>query len=94
MNGQTIDQVIYGSIANHDQSIVRFPEGENSEFVLHSSLAGANGAPFSPGTAIDGKTQHGNVIPEPISLLLFSFGVGAALASRRGVLKQKLEVTK
>ncbi|HQP09957.1 MAG TPA: lamin tail domain-containing protein [Candidatus Omnitrophota bacterium] len=52
---QLIDRVVYGSIAGNDQSIVRFPDGVGTEFVLHSSLEGAGGALFSPGTNISGE---------------------------------------
>ncbi len=88
LNGQTVDQVIYGGIANHDQSIVRFPEGEKSEFVLHSGLADANGKPFSPGTTIDGKTKYGGVIPEPATIVLFSLGSGILAVGRRFLHRQ------
>lgn len=50
-----VDQVIYGSIADHDQSIVRFPEGTAEGFVVHGSLADAGGRWYSPGTSVDGK---------------------------------------
>jgi len=41
-----MDSLSYGSAGDKDQSLVRNGEGE---FVLHSSLEGANGALFSPG---------------------------------------------
>ena len=53
INMQLVDEVVYGSIAGHDQSITLFPDGEGSEFVQHSSLDQSQGALFSPGTSVD-----------------------------------------
>jgi len=52
---QLIDQVIYGSIGNHNQSITLFPDGQGLEFFLHSDLEQAQGNLFSPGTSIDSR---------------------------------------
>ena len=54
-DGNIINRVNYGSIANNDQSITLFPDGESSEFFLHSGLEQSRGALFSPGTSVDSK---------------------------------------
>ena len=66
-----IDQIVYGSIGGHDQSIVRWPEEPGSNFVLHSSIQEANGRKFSPGTNVNGEQPSANssTVPEPITLI-------------------------
>lgn len=77
----TTDQVIYGSEGNNDQSLVRFPEGTGTGFVLHASLPETGGALFSPGRSIDGEPLFASqnlpspaTIPEPFTLAYFVFG--------------------
>lgn len=94
-DAQLIDQVVYGSIANHDQSITLFPDGEGLEFVLHSSLDQAQGALFSPGTSVDFRTSlvlvdegtpsgdDNPVVPEWPTLMYFATGWGSLLLRRR-----------
>ena len=84
-----IDQVVYGTLANQDQSIVRNPEGAGAQFVLHASLPEANGALFSPGKSVSGQffsssentAPNTSTVPEPSSLILSLIG-GAALLKR------------
>jgi len=88
-NGEVIDQVIYGSEGNFDQSLVRFPEGEGGEFLWHASLSESQGRLFSPGTTVDGRsrlrtlsletsTEEGGgvhpTVPEPLTLFQISAG--------------------
>lgn len=44
-----IDRVEYKSIASKDQSIVRSPQEDGGEFILHTEDARSGGALFSPG---------------------------------------------
>lgn len=83
-----VDQVIYGSIADHDQSIVRFPEGTAEGFVVHGSLADADGRWYSPGTSVDGKPLGMSSV-EPLAeaavpdLPTFVYGLLGALGMMR-----------
>jgi len=52
--GTTITQVVYGSEGGANQSLTRDPDGTGS-FAQHSTVTGANGALFSPGSQIDGS---------------------------------------
>lgn len=91
--GQLIDSVVYGSIGNNDQSIVLFPEGTGTEFVLHSELNEAQGALFSPGTSVDGRAAlvmpedellpDNAVVPELSTLIYLGAGLGSLLLKRR-----------
>ena len=84
IDGQLIDQVVYGNIGGNDQSITLFPDGEGSEFFLHSNIEQAQGALFSPGTSIDsrlslavitGDENSGHpVVPELPTLAYLMFG--------------------
>lgn len=65
-DSQLIDQVIYDGIGNKDQSITLFPDGEGSEFFLHSTLEEAQGALFSPGTSVDFRLSLAVVEEEEI----------------------------
>ena len=83
---QAIDQVIYGRIADKDQSITRYPDGEGTEFVLHSELDQANGALFSPGFGLnpiivepipeEADPISNPVVPELPTLIYFGMGWG------------------
>ena len=72
-----VDKVVYGALAGHDQSIVRNPEAPSAAFVLHTSLAEAQGARFSPGTSTDGRTQHSAAVPEASTLIYLLSALGA-----------------
>lgn len=69
-----IDQVAYGSLANNDQSIMRWPQESSASFVRHSTLAEAQGRLFSPGTNVDGTQEKQAVVPEPITLVTILLG--------------------
>lgn len=68
--GVLVDAVSYGSIAGHDQSIVRSPGG-NGEFVLHTDVfPGA----FSPGEGVS-DDMPSVAVPEPMSLATLLLGL-------------------
>ncbi|OGW97267.1 MAG: hypothetical protein A2Y04_01990 [Omnitrophica WOR_2 bacterium GWC2_45_7] len=87
-NGEAtvIDQVVYGSLAGHDESIARYPEGSGTEFVRHSDLFGSEGNLFSPGKSVHGgpidpgdnvttsNLQATASVPEWPSLIYFGLG--------------------
>lgn len=89
---QLIDQVTYDGIGNKDQSITLFPDGEGSEFFLHSSLEQAQGTLYSPGTSIDSRLSlaitedeeipDNPVVPELPTLVYFISGWGSLLLKR------------
>lgn len=70
----TIDQIIYGNIGGNDQSIAKFPEEPNSDFVLHATIEEANGALFSPGFGFSSDSLATTTVPEPFTWLSFSLG--------------------
>lgn len=54
--GQRIDIVVYTStLGDNNQSANLNPDASGSSFALHSSVAGASGALFSPGTRVSGQ---------------------------------------
>ena len=61
VSGILIDSLAYGSEAGRDTSLTRDPDAEGL-FILHASL---NGAPFSPGTTVDGQDTLAMPLPEP-----------------------------
>lgn len=81
-----IDEILYGSLAGHDESIARYPEGSGTEFVRHSGLVGAGESLFSAGESINGEPiDQGDYVassnslasasvPEWPSLIYFSLG--------------------
>ncbi len=69
-----VDRWTYDGLANNDQSIVRFPEGEGGAFVLHAGLPQAHGALFSPGTSIDGGPLGQATVPEFLTISYFITG--------------------
>jgi hypothetical protein len=74
-NSELISQVIYGTIADHDQSIVRAPEGSGS-FTLHSTVNGSNGTLFSPGLPTNGQQPVPlTVVPEFPNLYVLAGGL-------------------
>lgn len=64
-SGVIMDHVLYGSEADHDQSLVRFPE-KNGTFQPHR-LVSISGALFSPGQPTNPEKS---ITPEPSSALL------------------------
>lgn len=60
--GETIAEVVYGSEGGGDQSLTRDPDLTGA-FVPHTDAEGANGAPFSPGTEVDGDPF---IAPDPV----------------------------
>lgn len=72
----TKDQVIYGSEGNSDQSLVRFPEGTGTGFVLHTSPPESGGELFSPGRSVDGHPLSPTTlpVPEPLTVTYFVLG--------------------
>jgi len=79
--GQMADQLVYGSEGGDNQSLTRFPEGENSDFIKHLSHPNAEGRPYSAGYFVG---QDGGVsIPEPASLYYVSLIFGAVLLLKR-----------
>jgi hypothetical protein len=93
--GGVVDQVNYGNIADHDQSITLSPDGFGEEFVLHSGLEQSQGALFSPGTSADLRLSlavteeeelpNNPVVPEFPTLMYLLFGWGSILLKRRGI---------
>ena len=82
--GILVDQVAYGGEGNHDQSIVRSPDGTGTQFVLHSSVPQAQGRLFSPGETVDGQPQYMTTsTPELSTLVYFSFGAMGAFLRRK-----------
>jgi hypothetical protein len=95
---ELIDQMSYGSAGGYDQSLVRFPEGTDGNFIKHMNLPNADGAAFSPGyfiNAIDeggdtggsGDTgkNAGKTVPEPATAGLLAVGIVGMLLRKRGV---------
>jgi hypothetical protein len=76
---QLIDQVIYGALANQDQSIVKVGD----TWVLHSSLSEAQGKIFSPGEPPPTQLPDAHV-PELPSISLMVYG----LIALRSILKR------
>lgn len=72
-----IDQFIYTTQGNFDQSLVRNPEGTSGAFILHTTAAGADGRKYSSGTFADGSLPQveepsSSVVPELPGLLYVS----------------------
>lgn len=82
--GTAVSQVIYGSEGAQDQSLVRFPEGVGSEFILHTSIEESQGKRFSPGTAINEQSRwQPATVPELSGLVYLTMGLGAIFRSRK-----------
>lgn len=72
--GSVMDQILYGSDANLDQSLNRFPEGSGN-FGLHSQVS-LLGLTYSPGTDANGQSANSSPsIPEPFSGFLLAGGL-------------------
>src|SRR5262249_10173628 len=52
--GRVVEQVVYGCEAGQDDALNRSPELTGTRFAKHSTISGAEGRRFSPGTRIDG----------------------------------------
>ena len=84
--GVTMDQIVFSSEADQDQSLVRIPEG-SGPFRKHASVSPA-GLVFSPGTDAEGKIRIPEIptTPEPSTGLTFGLGlliIGGILKKRR-----------
>ena len=73
-----VDRVLYGSIANHDQSIVRI----GTQLFLHSQLSESSGKLFSPGTSVDGQRTQEAPVPE-LPTLLYALLSGLAFLRKK-----------
>ena len=81
---QVMDQVLYGGLADNDQSLARYPDGEGTEFVLHTGIEQASGALFSPGLGLnpiivetipeEEEPISNPVVPELPTLIYFGMG--------------------
>ncbi|WP_298914184.1 ExeM/NucH family extracellular endonuclease [uncultured Roseobacter sp.] len=65
-DGETIQEVTYGSEGGNNQSLTRDPD-ISGDFAGHSDIAAANGAIFSPGTEVDGDPFE--TVLEPVLML-------------------------
>ncbi len=81
-NHSIIDQVVYGSEAGHDQSITRFPEGNQGPFVEHLSLPNSGGLRYSPGYFVD-RPETQAAVPEISTLYALGLGVPWMLRRRK-----------
>ncbi len=79
-----VDQLVYDSIANKNQSVVRMGQ----ELFLHSSHTESGGALFSPGKNIDGSDSQlpTSAIPEPQTWMLLLVGLSFMMFQKRSVL--------
>ena len=72
--GDIVDQILFGSEGNLDQSLTRFPEG-NGSFQLHTVVSSGH-TPFSPGTDPEGVASGSMAVtPEPATVLLLAAGL-------------------
>jgi hypothetical protein len=81
LNGTIVDDVTYGANANNDQSLNRRLDGEDVDFVSHLNLS-ADGKRFSPGTAVDGRTElsltvsgNSTIVPDVPTFISFFMGI-------------------
>lgn len=82
-DGTVIDSLSYGGEGGNDQSLTRAPDLSGG-FVQHGAAPGANGAPYSPGTEVDGDAfGDGGGGGTGATPLLISQVQGAGAASDR-----------
>ena len=86
-NGELIDQVNYGAEGGKNQSLARYPEGNGSGLVLHSTIPPAQGKLFSPGRSVDGQLTFAAPVPELPGHWCFVLA-GMAVAFRNKFLKK------
>ena len=85
--GDIVDQIVYGSDANRDQSLTRYPL-ESGIFRLHTEVS-ESALPFSPGKDFNGQPFNNPLAtPEPFSGLLFGSGLLFLYKFRRNWLKK------
>jgi len=83
-SGNVIDSYAYGTEAGYDQSIVRNPEGSKGVWIKHTELPNAEGKLFSPGYLINPiEIPAQSTVPEPMTILSLSFGLGSIFLMRR-----------
>ena len=63
-SGELIDHVNYSAEGGKNQSLARYPEGNGSGMVLHSTISAAQGKLFSPGRSVDGQLTFAVPVPE------------------------------
>jgi len=79
----------YGSEGGMDQSLVRFPEDSDGDFIQYLALPNAAGKVFSPGYFVnsnnndDTESEPKNTIPEPSSLGFLMLGLAGIFFSRK-----------
>jgi len=71
-NGGIKDSVIYNSEGNRNQSLTRYPDGEE-EFVLHAEISETEDLIYSPGKKADGRWFQVVAVPEISSIFLVGF---------------------
>ena len=71
-NGVIVDDVVFGSEAGKDQSIVRNPEGTKGEWIQHLNLDNADGRSYSAGYLINEAKKENATVPEANSLFLLT----------------------
>jgi hypothetical protein len=81
--GSIVDQVIFGSNADRDQSLLRYPLGSDA-FRLHSEVSDS-ALPFSPGREANGQPfKNPSAVPEPSTSILLGLGLLLWDRCRRG----------
>lgn len=102
--GETVDFVAFGTEANLDQSLTRFPDG-NGDFSLHTSIS-SQGLLYSPGTDTEGNLTYppppqepdnpGPIpdssepaVPEPATWVLLLGGLSGLMQKRKRFLMRR-----
>lgn len=83
--GTVVDQVVYGTEGDKDNSLTRLTDGMPTAFVLHSQHPLSQSLKFSPGTTVDGHLQLASpsAVPEPGTFALLSSGFLLMMARRK-----------